>query len=66
MQIELKLDAKPVKHGPYKLNPRVKEKVKKEIDRMLAARLILPVDKSKWISPIVIQNRKGFDDIRVC
>nr|KUM48537.1 hypothetical protein ABT39_MTgene4552 [Picea glauca] len=47
MQIELKLDAKPVKHGPYKLNPRVKEKVKKEIDRMLAARLILPVDKSK-------------------
>jgi hypothetical protein len=33
---------------------------------MLAARLILPVDKSKWISPIVIQNRKGFDDIRVC
>jgi hypothetical protein len=59
MKIELKPDAKPVKHRPYHLNPRVKEKVKKEIDRMLAAGLIFPVDEAKWISPIVIQNKKG-------
>lgn len=53
-------DAKLVEHRPYRhrLNPRVKEKVKREIDRMLAAGLIFPVDKSDWISPIVIQIKK--------
>jgi hypothetical protein len=54
MKIELKHDAKPVKHRPYRLNPRVKEKVKKEIDKMLAVGLIFPVDEAEWISPIVI------------
>jgi hypothetical protein len=29
MKIELKPDSRPVKHGPYRLNPRIKEKVKK-------------------------------------
>ena len=28
MRIILNLDARPVKHRPYRLNPRVKEKVK--------------------------------------
>jgi hypothetical protein len=66
MRIELKPDVKPVKHRPYRLNPRVKEKVKKEIDRMLAAGLIFPVDEAEWINPIVIQSKKGMEDIRVC
>jgi hypothetical protein len=48
------------------LNPRVKEKVKKEIDRMLAAGLIFLVDEAEWISPIIIQRKKGTNDIRVC
>lgn len=30
MKIVLKPDAKPIKYRPYRLNPRVKEKVKKE------------------------------------
>jgi hypothetical protein len=42
MKIELNPDSRPIKHRPYHLNPRVKEKVKKEIDRMLAAGLIFP------------------------
>jgi len=37
MKIELKPGSKPVRHRPYHLNPRVKEKVKKEIDNMLEA-----------------------------
>jgi len=37
MKIVLKPDANPVKHRPYRLNPRVKEKVKKEIEKMLEA-----------------------------
>jgi len=66
VKIELKHDAKPVKHKPYCLIPRVKEKVKKEIDGMLEVGLIFPMDEAKWISPIVIQRKKGNDDIRVC
>jgi hypothetical protein len=66
MRIELKLDAKPIKHKPYHLNPRVKEKVKNEIDTMLIVGLIFPLDETEWISPIIIQNTKGIEDIRVC
>lgn len=46
MQIILKPDARPVKHRPYHLNPRVKEKVKAEIDKMLQAGLIFPVEEA--------------------
>jgi hypothetical protein len=35
MNIQLKPDARPIKKRPYWLNPRYKEKVKQEIDRML-------------------------------
>jgi hypothetical protein len=65
MKIELKPDSKPVKHRPYHLNPRVKEKVKKEIDRMLAVGMIFPFDKVEWINPIIIQRKKGMEDIQV-
>lgn len=58
MKIVLNPDAKPVKHKPYSLSPRVKEKVKKEIDKMLETRLIFLVDEVEWINPIVIQNKK--------
>jgi hypothetical protein len=35
MKIELKPISKNVRHRPYRLNPRVKEKVKREIEKML-------------------------------
>jgi hypothetical protein len=54
MRIELKPDAKPVKHRLYRLNPQVKEKDKKGIDRMLESELIFLMDEVEWISPIVI------------
>jgi hypothetical protein len=59
MKIESKPDSRPVKHRPYHLNPRIKEKVKKEVDKILAARLIFPIEEVEWISPIVIQSKKG-------
>ena len=37
INIPLKRYAKPVKQRPYRLNPRYKEKVKEELDRMLDA-----------------------------
>jgi hypothetical protein len=33
---------------------------------MLTTGLIFPVDKDEWISYIMIQTKKGTDDIRVC
>ena len=44
----------------------MKEKVKREIDKMLEAGLIFPVEEVEWVSPIVIQRKKGTEDIRVC
>jgi hypothetical protein len=54
MKIELKLGSKPVRHRPYCLNPRLKEKVKKEIDKMLEDGLIFAVEEVEWVNPIVI------------
>ena len=47
MKIPLKPDARPVKQHPYRLNPRYKEKVKAELDRMLEAGIIEPVEESE-------------------
>jgi hypothetical protein len=46
MRIPLKPGAKIVKQRPYRLNPKYKEKVKIEFDRMLEAGIIEPVKES--------------------
>jgi hypothetical protein len=58
MRTTLKLGANPVKKRPYKLNPKYKEKVKIELDRMLEAGIIEPVEESEWIIPMVVQSKK--------
>jgi len=58
MKLMLKLDAKPIKNLPYRLNLRIKEKVKKEIENMLVIGLIFLVDEAEWVSLFVIQNKK--------
>jgi hypothetical protein len=65
MKIELKPRSKPVRHRPYHLKPRVKEKVNKDIDNMLEDGLIFAVEEAEWVSPIVIQSKKGTEDVRV-
>jgi hypothetical protein len=65
MRIPLKLEAKPVKKIPYRLNPKYKEKVKIELDRMLEAGIIEPIEESEWISPMVVQDNKT-SEIRIC
>ena len=46
MRIPLKPDARPVKQRPYRLNPKYKEKVNIELDKMLEAGIIEPVEES--------------------
>jgi hypothetical protein len=65
MRIPLKPYARPVKHRPYRLNPKYKENVKIEIDRMLEDGIIEPVEESEWISPMVVQDKKT-GEIMIC
>jgi hypothetical protein len=46
MRIPLKPDEKPVKQRPYKLNPKYKEKVKTDLNRMLEERISEPIEES--------------------
>jgi len=54
MKIVLKPNAKSVKHKPCRLNPRVKVKEKKEIDKKLEVGLSFPMGEEEWVSQIVI------------
>jgi hypothetical protein len=65
MRIALKPDARLVKQRPYRLNPKYKEKVKIELDRMLEAGIIEPVEESEWIIPMLVQDKKT-GEIRIC
>jgi hypothetical protein len=58
MRIPLKPDVKPLKQRPYRLNLKYKEKVNIELDRMMEAGIIEPVEESEWINPMVVQDKK--------
>eukprot|EP00253_Pinus_taeda_P023085 PITA_23085 len=49
MNITLKPDVKPVKQNPYRLNPKYKEKVRLELDKMLVVGIIEPIEEFDWI-----------------
>ena len=67
MKIDIKLDARLTKKRPYKLAHKYKEIVKKEIDNMLTARIIYPIDQSKWAIPMVVQLKKhDSTKLRIC
>jgi hypothetical protein len=65
MKIPLKPNARPMKQRPYILNPKYREKVKIELDKMLEAGIIEPVEESEWISPMVVQDKKT-GEIMIC
>ena len=65
MKVMLKINVKPVKHRSYRLNLKYKEKVHLELDKMLVASIIEPVEESDWVSPMVVQEDKHKDEIRI-
>ena len=48
------------------MNPKYKEKVKVELDKIIAARIIEPIEESEWLSPMVVQEKKTQGEIRIC
>jgi hypothetical protein len=58
MKIPLQPEPVPVRQRPYRLNPVYTKKVKEESDRMLEDGIIELVEQSKWIIPMVFQEKK--------
>ena len=65
MRISLKENMNHVKQHPYRLNPRYKEKVIQELDKMITAGIIEPVEESEWVSPMVVQDKKTKGEIGI-
>ena len=61
IKIVLKANSKLDKHRWYRLNPRVKQKVKKEIDLMLSTCLIFLADELDQMSLDIIQRKKDIE-----
>ena len=64
-RIYLEDNTKPICQSPYRINPKYSLKVKQEIDKLLDAGVIYPINNSEWVSPIVIVLKKN-DEIRIC
>ena len=58
-RILLEDDHKPSVEHQRRLNPNLKEVVKKEILKLLDAGIIYPISDSKWVSPIHVVPKKG-------
>ena len=52
-------DAKPVVDHQRRLNPKMKEVVRKEILKLLEAGIIYPIADSRWVSPVHWVPKKG-------
>ena len=51
-KIKVEKDTKPVRDPQGRLNPKMKEVVRKEILKLLEVVIIYPVADSQWVSPV--------------
>ena len=58
-KINMEAEYKPVRQPQRRLNPSMKEEVRKEVLKLLEARLIYPISDSAWVSPIQVVPKKG-------
>jgi len=65
MNITLKLDAKTIKYGSYRLNPKYNERVHRELDKILEMDIIEPMEESNWVIPMVVYEKKQKDEISI-
>ncbi|XP_059624851.1 uncharacterized protein LOC132268127 [Cornus florida] len=52
-------DVKPFRDAQRRLNPNMKEVVKKEVIKLLDAGIIYPISDSKWVSPTQVVPKKS-------
>lgn len=58
-KIILEENAKPMVDAQRRLNPNMKEVVKKEIIKLLDFGIIFPISDSSWVSPVQCVPKKG-------
>ena len=58
-RIHLEDGAQPRREPQRRLNPTLKEVVKKEVLKLLDAGIIFPISDSKWVSPVQVVPKKS-------
>nr|GFC85829.1 reverse transcriptase domain-containing protein [Tanacetum cinerariifolium] len=58
-KILLKEDYSPKVQSQRRVNPQIHDVIKKEVEKLLNARLIYPISDSPWVSPIHCVPKKG-------
>ncbi|XP_058732692.1 uncharacterized protein LOC131604259 [Vicia villosa] len=58
-KIMLEEEFKPVAQPQRRLNPTMKEVVRKEVIKLLEAGMIYPISDSAWVSPVHVVPKKG-------
>jgi hypothetical protein len=58
-RFNLEEDIKPVVDYQCRLNPKLKEVVRKEVIKLMEACIIYPIANSKWVSPVHCVPKKG-------
>jgi len=51
-------DFKPVAQPPRRLNPSMKEVVRKEVQKLLEVGMIYSISNSAWVSPVQLVPKK--------
>ncbi|GJV85698.1 reverse transcriptase domain-containing protein [Tanacetum coccineum] len=58
-KILMEEDYKPTVQSQRRVNPKIHEVIKKEVIKLLDARMIYPISDSPWVSPIHCVPKKG-------
>ena len=58
MHIELKEGAKPVRQRIRRMGREQMEALREEVDKLLKAGFIVPVETTEWVSPVVVSPKK--------
>ncbi|GJS74926.1 reverse transcriptase domain-containing protein [Tanacetum coccineum] len=58
-KILMEEDYKPAVQHQRRVNPKIHDVIKKEVEKLLDARLIYPISDSPWVSPIHCVPKKG-------
>ena len=53
-KINMEVEYKPMRQPQRRLNPIMKEEVRKEVLKLLEAGLIYPISDNSWVSPVQV------------